>query len=318
MSDTFFADLDLPHAQYELEVGSGTHGKQTAAVMDRFEPLCRDLRPDWVLVYGDVNSTVAAALTAAKLGVPVAHIEAGLRSHDRSMPEEHNRVVTDHLADLLFTPSRDADENLRREGISDDRIAFVGNVMIDTLVHALPRARMLPTRSRLGLVDQSYAVVTFHRPSNVDDPWTLTGVVDALANIACRWPVVFPLHPRTKNRLAEAGLFGRLEGIRVLDPLSYLEMLSLVDGSALVITDSGGLQEETTFLGVPCLTVRPNTERPITVREGTNRLVPSTTVGILKAVDEIGDRRGPAQVERWDGRAADRITSALCDGCRFE
>jgi UDP-N-acetylglucosamine 2-epimerase (non-hydrolysing) len=318
MSDAFFADLDLPPPQFELKVGSGTHSQQTAAVMERFEPLCHDLRPDWVLVYGDVNSTVAAALTAAKLGLRVAHVEAGLRSYDRSMPEEHNRVVADHLADLLFTPSRDADENLRREGISDDRIAFVGNVMIDTLVHALPKAKMIPIRSRLGLVERPYAVVTFHRPSNVDNPGTLGAVVDSLVNLASRCPVVFPVHPRTKGRLIETGLLARLDGVQVLDPLSYLEMLSLVDGSALVITDSGGLQEETTFLGVPCITVRPNTERPITVRDGTNRLVPPTHSAIVDAVNGIGPRRGPAQVERWDGRAADRITSALCDGCRFE
>jgi UDP-N-acetylglucosamine 2-epimerase (non-hydrolysing) len=320
MSDSFFTDLDIPAPQVNLDVGSGSHAQQTAAIIARFEPVVLDLRPDWVLVYGDVNSTVAAALVAVKLGIRVAHVEAGLRSYDRTMPEEHNRLVTDHLADLLLSPSRDAVAILRGEGVPAERIAFVGNVMIDTLVHVRTRARAQGTASRMRLPEGGFVLVTLHRPSNVDDPAVFGGLCEALGEIARERPVVFPIHPRSRARLAASGLASRLGAVRLVDPVPYLAMLDLTESAGLVITDSGGVQEETSFLGVPCLTVRPNTERPITVEQGTNRLVAPTRAALLAAArNGTGGRRSPPpQLERWDGHAAERIAAAVVEGRRFE
>lgn len=316
MSAVFFRELEMPEPDHNLEVGSGTHAQQTAAVLERFEPLCHDLRPDWVLVYGDVNSTVAAALAAVKLGVRVAHVEAGLRSGDRSMPEEHNRIVTDHLCDLLFAPSREAVANLRAEGLPSERIAFVGNVMIDALTRALPRARGVNGLDRLGVGRESFVLVTLHRPSNVDERSVFGELCDALCDIAQRRPVLFPIHPRARARLEQWDLMARLANVRLLDPLPYLHMVELIDAAGLVITDSGGVQEETTFLGVPCLTVRPNTERPITVSLGTNRLVAPRRDALVAAARN--GRRGPAPIlERWDGEASTRIAQVLCDAAVF-
>ena len=318
MSGDFFKELEIPPPQYNLEVGSGSHGEQTAAVIARFEQVCRKLAPDWVLVYGDVNSTVAAALAAVKLGTKVAHVEAGLRSYDRSMPEEHNRVLTDHLADLLFTPSRDASDNLRRVGIPDDRVAFIGNVMIDTLAAVLGRARELNMAARLGVARHGFTLVTLHRPSNVDDLHTLSELCEALAELHRRRPVVFPVHPRSRARLEASGLLTRISGVCLIEPLPYIAMLSLMEAAGLVITDSGGVQEETTFLGVPCLTVRPGTERPITVTLGTNRLVKPTSAAILDAAAHVTRPTTVPKLERWDGAASDRLVRVLCDGTWVE
>lgn len=316
MSDRFFEELGIPRPDQNLDVGSATHAQQTAAIMARIEPVLLKVRPDWVVVYGDVNSTMAAALVAVKLGIRVAHVEAGLRSRDRTMPEEINRLVTDQLADLLLTPSRDADANLRAEGIPQERIAFVGNVMVDTLLRLREQARALAVPERLGLNGSRYVFVTLHRPSNVDDPATLRELLTALESIAGRMPVVFAVHPRTRHRISEFGLEGVAKSVRLLNPLGYLETVGLMERSALVLTDSGGLQEETTVLGVPCLTARPNTERPVTVTEGTNRLVASTTAAVLSAVNELlaDQERGVFQArqpEFWDGRAGERIIEAL-------
>jgi len=308
LSDRFFEDLGIPEPDVNLEVGSASHAAQTARIMERLEPVIAEHRPDWVLVYGDVNSTVAAALVASKLGVRVAHVEAGLRSYDRTMPEEINRIVTDRLADLLLTPSRDASETLRREGEPDDEIAFVGNVMIDTLLRALPAARASGFRASLELSGDPI-VVTLHRPSNVDAPDRLERVMSALRTLATSRPVVFPVHPRTRQRLDSAGI--GVGTVRLLEPIGYLEMLDLVQSAHAVVTDSGGLQEETTALGIPCFTVRANTERPVTVSEGTNLLVPDPVdlVAHVRALD--GGRPAGRIPEGWDGRAAERIVEAL-------
>jgi UDP-N-acetylglucosamine 2-epimerase (non-hydrolysing) len=319
MSDTFFEDLGIPCPDYNLEVGSGSHAQQTAAIMQRFERIAPALHPDLVLVYGDVNSTVAAALVAAKLGIRVGHVEAGLRSHDWSMPEEINRVVTDRLSDLLFAPSRDAADNLLAEGVPRDRIHFVGNIMIDSLVRALPSARRLNAAQRLGLARRNYTVVTLHRPSNVDDRATLRELLETLAVLSVERPVLFPVHPRTRERMDGLALPDPRQ-LHVLEPLPYTEMLSLVVSAGLVITDSGGLQEEASFLGVPCLTVRPNTERPITLTVGTNRLVPPQREAILTAARAALEAPCPCSgpvIERWDGRAAERIVAVLCGAARF-
>lgn len=318
MSDAFFRDLGLPCPDANLEVGSGSHAQQTAVIMQRFEPLATALHPDVVLVYGDVNSTVAAALVAAKLGIRVGHVEAGLRSRDWSMPEEINRVVTDRLAELLFVPSRDAVDNLLAEGIPEERIHFVGNIMIDSLIRALPSARQLNAPQRQGVQDRGYVVATLHRPSNVDDAATLRELLEALVTLSVERPVLFPVHPRTRDRISHLAP-PSLGDLRLLEPLPYTEMLSLVVSAGLVITDSGGLQEETSFLGVPCLTVRFNTERPVTITTGTNRLVPPRREAILRAArvaQDIGRSPAPA-IERWDGRAAERIAAVLCDAERF-
>ncbi len=316
MSDTFFHDLDIPKPTHNLEVGSGSHSYQTAAVMQRLEPVLDEIKPDCLLVYGDVNSTVAGALAAAKAFIPVAHVEAGLRSYDRTMPEETNRIVTDHLADTLFAPSLDAVDNLVREGIALEKIHFVGNVMIDSLIHLLPRARGLRVAAGRGLQRGEFILVTLHRPSNVDDPATLRGILSALIELGKVRPVIFPVHPRTR---ANVDLTVRYDGSRLqlVEPLPYVEMLGLIVDARLVITDSGGVQEETTYLGVPCLTVRPNTERPVTCSQGTNRLVSSERDALLQAANEA---RAPFQapvISRWDGRTADRITAVLIDDARF-
>jgi UDP-N-acetylglucosamine 2-epimerase (non-hydrolysing) len=320
MSDDFFDDLEIPSPTYALGVGSGTHTETTAAVMSKLEPVLAFERPDLVLVYGDVNSTVAAALAAAQRGIKVAHVEAGLRSGDRTMPEELNRLVTDHVADLLLAPSPDAVDNLRHEGIDGGKVHFVGNVMIDSLIRALPRARQ-ERRWRTGNSDGPYVVTTLHRPSNVDDPDKLRDLIGSLEELSREATVLFAMHPRTKRRLEEMQLRPNGGGdLRVMEPLGYLEMLGLVASASLVITDSGGLQEETSFLGVPCLTVRENTERPITVSQGTNALVPAERTELLGNARQALGRTGPRMrpvIERWDGHAAERIADVVCDGARY-
>ena len=311
MSDGFFADLGIPHPDHHLEVGSGSHAVQTAEVMKRFEPVLESVRPQAVLVVGDVNSTLACALVAAKRGVCVIHVEAGLRSYDRRMPEEINRVLTDQISDLLFITEKSALANLQREGIDPARVEFVGNVMIDTLHRNLERA--VPSEKTLGAALSAYAVLTLHRPSNVDDPATLTALLDVIAEINRSLPVVLPLHPRTRGNIDKFGLSAKLDGLRILPPLGYLDMLGLMRDAKLVLTDSGGIQEETTALGVPCLTLRDNTERPITLAEGTNTLVGADPTAIRAAFSDVMANGGKAGCipEYWDGRAAMRIAYTL-------
>jgi len=313
MSRLFFEDLEMPDPDELLNVGSGTHAEQTAHVMLAFEPVVLKHRPDWVIVVGDVNSTLACALVCAKLDVRLAHVEAGLRSGDRSMPEEINRLLTDQLADLLFTPSRDGDANLLREGIPPAKIHFVGNVMIDTLVKMLPRALQRPVLDRLGLESGGYLLVTLHRPSNVDQPETLLEILQALDEIGQDCPVIFPVHPRTRQQIDLLGNSWQPHHIRLLEPLGYLDFLALEYSARLVLTDSGGIQEETCYLGVPCLTLRPSTERPVTLHAGMNRLVASRRQAILHAVrtaqlDRKTDHQPP---ELWDGQTARRIVQVL-------
>jgi len=322
MKDAFFTQLGIPEPDQDLGVGSGSHAVQTAEVMKRFEPVLDAERPAAVLVVGDVNSTIACALVAAKMGVPVIHVEAGLRSYDRRMPEEINRVLTDQIADLLFTTERDAEKNLLREGIDRARIHFVGNVMIDTLKANLPRAiapqQTLRAASDPGIFlqgDNGYAVLTLHRPSNVDDPSTLRRLLQTLQRVSETFPIVFPVHPRTIERIKAAGLAAVIDTPRVLllPPLGYLEMLGLMAKARIVLTDSGGLQEETTALGVPCGTLRENTERPITVAEGTNVMVgtdPERIEALVREVVTSGGKAGRIP-EYWDGNAAKRIKSVL-------
>jgi len=307
MSGAFFRDLGIPQPDVDLGVGSASHAVQTARIIERIEPVLDRERPDWVVVYGDVNSTMAAAIVAVKLGLRVAHVEAGLRSRDWTMPEEINRIVTDRLASLLLTPSRDADETLRAEGEPESEIVFVGNVMIDSLLHALPNARASGFRAKLG-VDGRSVVVTLHRPSNVDERHRLAGIAEALRDLSRDHAVIFPAHPRTQQRLREFGL--DLGSVRLLEPVAYAEMLDLVQGAHVVVTDSGGLQEETTALGVPCITVRENTERPITITEGTNRLVPDPAE-IASAVRSVRRVEGARRPEGWDGKAGERVARAL-------
>jgi UDP-N-acetylglucosamine 2-epimerase (non-hydrolysing) len=314
MSDYFFEDLHIPEPDINLGVGSGSHAQQTARVMVAFEEVCIQQRPDWVIVVGDVNSTLACSITAKKLGIRVAHIEAGLRSRDMSMPEEINRLCTDVIADLLFTTDTLAGENLRREGVGEEKIRFVGNTMIDTLLRHLERAASIPRPD--GLRDGEFAVLTLHRPGNVDDREVLAGIVGAIADISQKLPVVFPAHPRTLARLNEFGLMEQLRrngSIRLIDPLSYLPFISLVMHCRMVLTDSGGIQEETTVLGIPCITMRPNTERPITCEVGTNILVGTDPACIRSAALSVlaGDRRPSSVPEKWDGHAAGRIVDAL-------
>lgn len=308
MAKVFFKDLALPEPDRDLGVGSGSHAAQTAKVMTAFEEVCLEEHPDLVVVVGDVNSTLAAALVAAKLLIPPAHVEAGLRSFDRTMPEEVNRVVTDQLADILLTPSAEASENLLREGIPPARIHLVGNIMIDTLLRYLPEAQFDRIRGRFPLREHEYAVLTLHRPSNVDRPETFLSIAEAVKKISDTIPVVFPMHPRTRARITEFGLDPWLEGVILTEPLGYLDFLSLMAHARVVLTDSGGLQEETTVLGIPCLTLRDNTERPITLTQGTNRLVGTATANILsgfyQALAADSDRRVP---ELWDGRTSVRI-----------
>jgi UDP-N-acetylglucosamine 2-epimerase (non-hydrolysing) len=316
MSDVFFRQLEMPEADLNLGVGSGTHGQQTAAVMTAFEPVVIECKPDLVLVYGDVNSTLAAALVCAKLSVPVGHIEAGLRSHDRSMPEEINRVLTDRLSDLLFTPSEDGDQNLLCEGIPQSRIHLVGNVMIDTLVRLLPKADPNPPDG----VNGRFALVTLHRPSNVDDLAWLRDMLATLIALSDHLSVIFPVHPRTRQRLNDLGVDHSANArLHLLDPLPYLEFIGLQRRAAIVITDSGGIQEETTFLGIPCLTVRENTERPITVSLGTNQLVGRDLQKLRSSAEAILQHKtvpqdGSKNVPLWDGRAAERIARIIVRG----
>lgn len=321
MSQVFFRDLGLRMPDHYLEVGSGSHAEMTARVMLALEPVLLEAQPDLVVVVGDVNSTLAAALVAAKLDVPLAHVESGLRSRDRSMPEELNRLVTDQLADLLFTTSRDADENLKAEGIPADRVFFVGNTMIDSLEQFRERALQTGVLGHLGLEPQSYGVVTLHRPSNVDERAGLEQLARVLSRTADKLPLVFPVHARTRERLRRFGLLDGLEAqpsLRLVDPMGYLEFLALIAQARLVLTDSGGIQEETTVLGVPCLTLRKNTERPVTISEGTNRLVdPEDEAAVCRAVDEVLNGTPdctPRRPELWDGQAAQRIVARVA-GC---
>jgi UDP-N-acetylglucosamine 2-epimerase (non-hydrolysing) len=309
MNDVFFADLGLRPPDRHLGTGSGTHAEQTARVMTAFEPLVDELRPDAVVVVGDVTSTLACALVAAKAGIPVAHVEAGLRSRDWSMPEEINRVVTDRLSDLLFAPSPDGVDNLRAEGYQDDQIHLAGNVMIDTLYANLDRALASDVLHRYELTPGGYALATLHRPANVDDSEMLRGLLTALGEVAREVPVILPVHPRTASRLEQVGLPA---GIRLVPPAGYLDFIALQASARLVLTDSGGVQEETTALGVPCLTMRDSTERPITITEGTNLLVGRDSARIVEAARRVlassPAKRTPAL---WDGHAGDRVADAL-------
>ncbi len=314
MSDVFFRQFGMPPPTVNFGVGSGTQAEQTAAIMIAYERLCLSEPANWTIVVGDVNSTMACAIAASKLGQKIAHLEAGLRSFDRTMPEEVNRVVTDSLTDLFWTPSSDADRNLRNEGIPEERIERVGNIMIDAFEMMRPEIEAREAARRMGLARGSYAVITIHRPANVDDPRTLRAIVDALCRLANRTTLVFPLHPRTRKNLQNAGLLETLEtndAIRLLAPAGYIDFLSLVQGAMLVVTDSGGLQEETTYLGIPCLTLRPNTERPITVTEGTNRLVKVDELEAAVTAILDGYAKQGRRPELWDGRTAERVVASL-------
>jgi UDP-N-acetylglucosamine 2-epimerase (non-hydrolysing) len=318
MSDSFFRDLGIPAPDFHLEVGSASHAVQTAKIMMAFEPVVLQEKPEWVLVVGDVNSTIACALVCSKLGVKIAHVEAGLRSRDRSMPEEINRLLTDSISDLLLTTSEDADENLRQEGVTGSKIKFVGNVMIDSLFYNLERSKSSKARENLDLNDKDYAVLTLHRPSNVDEETTFSRLLDALVSISEKLPVIFPVHPRTKANLEKFGFGERVENsnIRLIEPLGYLDFMNLYSGAKLVLTDSGGLQEETTALGIPCLTLRENTERPITIELGTNILVGTSTEKIKQAAFEVLENSAPRAAKippLWDGHAAERICDALIE-----
>lgn len=308
LSEDFFHDLELPKPDINLSIGSGSHADQTARVMMGLEPVLQRSEPEWLFTVGSANSTLAAALVAAKIGIPVAHIEAGLRSHDRAMPEEINRLLTDQLSDALFTTEPSANENLRREGIDGDRIHYVGNVMIDSLDQYRAQASQLDVDEALGLEPGRYVLVTLHRPENVDSRDRLSQVLVALGQIASYYPVVFPLHPRTAHNVKRFGLEADLAPITVLGPTRYLEFLALLDRAGAVITDSGGIQEETSVLGIPCLTLRTSTERPITVTEGTSVLVDGELNGLVElAVEAVDSERRPFRPELWDGRAAERI-----------
>ena len=321
MSKAFFDDLGMPKPDMDLGVGSGSHAEQTARVMVEFEKVCLKEKPDLVIVVGDVNSTMACTITAKKLGIRVAHVEAGLRSRDMAMPEEINRLCTDVLCDFLFTTDRFANENLKAEGVAEEKIFFVGNVMIDTLLKHREMARKLDLAERLGLKEKGFATLTLHRPSNVDRKETLLEILEALKDIAAEVPIVFPIHPRTRKMVHEFGLGhylsngNKVSGIWATDPLGYLEFLHLNMKAKLVLTDSGGLQEETTVLGVPCITFRENTERPITCVEGTNVIVGNRKANILAAAQKVL-KGGPEQSripEKWDGRAAERIVEVILE-----
>jgi UDP-N-acetylglucosamine 2-epimerase (non-hydrolysing) len=326
MSDLFFKELEIPKPDIHLGVGSASHAVQTAEIMKRFESALMDIRPDLVVVVGDVNSTIACALTSVKLGIPVAHVEAGLRSYDRTMPEEINRVLTDAISDYLFTTEKSANENLRKEGISTDKIFFVGNVMIDTLLMHRKKAKKSQILKQIGLDNGSvapYAVLTIHRPSNVDQGETFEVIMEGLLSLSKSIPIIFPAHPRTRKQIESLGL-GKYfvtdiekkplhKGICLLEPLGYLDFLKLMSHSKLVLTDSGGIQEETTVLGIPCLTLRGNTERPVTIEQGTNLLVGNDGEQILLEAERVlnGSNHKGRMPELWDGKAAERIIEIL-------
>jgi UDP-N-acetylglucosamine 2-epimerase (non-hydrolysing) len=318
MSRVFFSDLGIPQPDIDLGVGSASHAVQTAKVMIGFEEQLLKLRPNLVVVVGDVNSTMACTIVAAKLNIRVAHVEAGLRSFDRTMPEEINRIVTDSLADLLFTTTEDANLNLTREGVAADRMFFVGNTMIDSLLSLRPRFESGGTKAKFGLNNEPFAFFTLHRPSNVDDRSTLTGICSAIGSIQQRIKIFWPLHPRTRNRLAEHNLMEvvtQMKNLIIADPLSYIDSMSVMAAASMVLTDSGGIQEETTILGIPCLTLRNNTERPVTITEGTNQLVGSAPERIVESAMEIlrtGGKKGRTP-KLWDGNAAERIVQVILE-----
>jgi len=312
MSRVFFRQLGIPKPNINLEVGSGSHAVQTANVMRKFEPVCQEERPDWVVVVGDVNSTLACTLVASKLGVKVAHVEAGLRSYDRTMPEEVNWIVTDALADLLLTPSQDADENLKKEGVPESRIRLVGNIMIDALVANLPQARHSEVLARLGVKEENFVYVTLHRPSNVDSPENLWRIMQVVEKLAERIPIVFPIHPRTRKMLGQIGNPGAGNpALVLLEPIGYHDSLCLTENARLVLTDSGGLQEESTFFRTPCLTLRPNTERPVTITIGSNRL--TSLSSLWTDIEQTLSR--PARFgdmpPLWDGKTAARVIDSM-------
>lgn len=318
MSDLFFRQLGIRRPDVNLEVGSASHAVQTAAIMTAFEPICLERKPDVVLVVGDVNSTIACGLVAVKLGIKLVHVEAGLRSNDRSMPEEINRLLTDAISDLLFCTESSGVDNLRREGVPDERVRLVGNVMIDTLLKNLSKAQASGILDELGLQAGRYAVLTLHRPSNVDDPAVFGKLLDGLEVIQRDVPIIFPVHPRTRNNLARLGLADRVAGmgnLRLIDPAGYLDFLKLTSAAQVVLTDSGGIQEETTILKVPCVTLRENTERPITCQTGSNRLVGTDPGKIIAAWQDIRAGRWPEPriPDLWDGHAAERISRILVD-----
>lgn len=320
MSDLFFRELGIPQPDINLGVGSGSHARQTALIMERFEPILLDHKPDYVLVVGDVNSTIACALVAVKLGVKVIHVEAGLRSFDRTMPEEINRILTDAISDLLFVSEESGVINLRNEGIPEEKIYLVGNVMIDTLLKHLKRAKTSRILEDLGLIAGGYGVITLHRPANVDRKERLESILEGLGEISCELPLVFAIHPRTRKNIERFGLdtlLSRFPNLRLVDPLGYLEFLKLMSEAKVIFTDSGGMQEETTILGVPCLTLRENTERPATITDGTNRLVnPPTRDNIIASWQRLRETPPPRgrRPYLWDGRAAMRIASIIVRG----
>lgn len=316
MSQTFFVDLGMPEPDMYLGVGSGSHAVQTASVMIAMEKILLEEKPDWIIVVGDVNSTLAASLAAAKLHIPIAHVEAGLRSFDRAMPEEINRILTDSISDLLFVTEQSGLDNLKNEGVSDKKVHFVGNVMIDSLVEHLQKAKESQILQELMIEPKRYVLMTLHRPSNVDNKKNLQDILTTLKVIQKELPIIFPIHPRTKKRIDEFGLseqVGRMKNLRLIDPLGYLPFLRLMSESKLLLTDSGGIQEETTFLRVPCLTLRENTERPITAEIGTNRLVGMDRAAILQGFEDAmnGYFKNSTVPPLWDGRASERILNIL-------
>lgn len=316
MSELFFDQLGLPRPDFYLGIGSGSHGAQTGRVMIEFEQTLNELQPDIVLVVGDVNSTIACGMVAVKMGIRLVHVEAGLRSYDRTMPEEVNRVLTDQISDYLFTTERSALDNLVREGIDANRVFFVGNVMIDSLLKHRAQAVTRPVLAELGIEKGGYGLITLHRPANVDDPEMFARLLEPICELAQELPILFPMHPRARSRLAEFGLEQKLESVpslKIVDPLGYLDFMCCMDGAKFVLTDSGGVQEETTVLGVPCITARDNTERPVTVTAGTNVMVGRDPARILEEARRVlnGEAKQGATPELWDGGAAPRIVAKL-------